>query len=298
MTGLVHELQSDALNEEGVSILSLLRKARVVSIKLGVTTIDQWLEHELSGYPTRNSIPEYRHIVGSPVCRNPYTGWMPLEVRGAQAQKMLSERHLHQPMGELCQFADKDAGQSILFMYPAKIAEQIMNGIDGRFEPALEVGVTVIHGIIATVRNKILDFALELERQGILGEGMTFTPTEKTAASNISYSINIENMSGSQLQQGTTASTQTYTHSADFSGISAFVEKLLPALGQLSNSTDRDQLQSDLETIRSLLKAPTPKIGMIRECLNSVKTVLEGAAGNIAAEYLPLLPALLASLPS
>lgn len=298
MTGLVLELQADALNEDGVPILSLLRKARVVSIKLGVTTIDQWLEHELSGYPTRSSVPGYRHIVGRTVCRNPYLGWIPLEVRGAKAQKMLSERRLHQPMGELCQFAGAGVGESVLLMYPAEMAEQIMNGTDARFEPALEVGVNIIHGIIATVRNKILDFALELERQGILGEGMTFTPTEKTAASNISYSINIENMTGSQLQQGTTGSTQTYTQNADLSGISAFVEKLLPAIGELNNSKDRDQLQSDLETIRSQLKAPTPKTGMIRECLSSVKTVLEGTAGNLAATYLPLLPALLASIPS
>ena len=166
------------------------------------------------------------------------------------------------------------------------------------FEPGLEIAVNLIYGIISTVRDKILEFSLELEKQGILGEGMTFTPKEKMAASNISYSINIENMTGSQLQQGTTGSTQTYTQSADLSGISAFVEKLLPAIGELSNPTDRDQLQSDLETIRSQLKAPTPKTGMIRECLNSVKTVLEGAAGNVAATYLPLLPALLASIPS
>lgn len=296
MTGLVLELQSDALNEDGVPILSLLRKARVVSIKLGVTTIDQWLEHELSGYPTRSSTPEYRRIVGRAVCHNPYLGWVPLDGKGAEAQKMLTERCLHQPMGELCQFAAKGAGESVLFMYSAEKAEQFMIGIGARFEPALEVGVNVIHGIIATVRNRILDFALELERQGILGEGMTFSPKEKMAASNISYSINIENMTDSQLQQGTTGSTQTYTQTTDLSGISAFVEKLLPAIGELTTQTDRDQIQSDLETIRSQLKAPTPKTGMIRECLNSVKTVLEGATGNVAAEYLPLLPALLASI--
>ncbi|WP_448177021.1 AbiTii domain-containing protein [Pseudomonas putida] len=299
MTGLVLELQADALNEEGVPILSLLRKARVVSMKLGVTTIDQWLEHELSGYPTRGSIPEYRRIVGQTVCRNPYLGWIPLEVRGAEAQKMLSERRLHQPMGELCQFAGKGVGESVLLMYPAKMAEQIMNGTDARFEPALEVGVNVIHGIIATVRNKILDFALELERQGILGEGMTFTTKEKTAASNITYSINIENMSGSQLQQGTTNSSQTYNaQGTDLSAVAAFVERLLPAIGELNDATDREQVQSDLDTIRSQLRAPKPKTGMIRECLNSVRTVLEGAAGNVGATYLPQLTALLASIPS
>ncbi len=296
MTCLVHELQSDALNES-VSILSLLRKARVVSVKLGVTTIDQWLEHEMSGYPTYTSIPDYRHVVGRTICHNPYVGWIPLEIENPEHQKLLSERGLHQPLSELFQFADaKAAGRSVRLMFPSDIAAELRGG--SGFEPALEVGVNVIQGIISTVRDKILEFSLELERQGVLGEGMTFTPKEKMAAGNVYYNTNIENMTGSQLQQGTTGSTQTYTQTADLSGISAFVEKLLPAIGELSNPTDRDQLQSDLETIRSQLKAPTPKTGMIRECLNSVKTVLEGAAGNVAATYLPLLPALLASIPS
>lgn len=296
MTGLVLELQADAL-DESVSVLSLLRKAKVVSIKLGVTTINQWLEHELSGYPTRSSIPNYRHVVGRTVCHNPYRGWIPLEIENLEHHQLLSERYLHQPLSELCQFTDaKSSGKSVLLFFPADIAADLRSS--SGFEPALEVAVNSLHGIIATVRNKILDFALELEGQGILGEGMTFTPKEKMAANNIIYNTNIGNMTGSQLQQGTTGSTQTYTQSADLSGISAFVEKLLPAIGELSNPTDRDQLQSDLETIRSQLKAPTPKTGMIRECLHSVKNVLEGAAGNLGATYLPLLPALLASIPS
>ncbi len=298
MTGLVLELQADALNEN-ISVLSLLRKAKVVSVKLEVTTINEWLDHELRGYPTRSSVPEYRRVVGRTVCHNPYRGWIPLEVRGADAQKFMTERRLHQSMGELCQFADKGIGESVLFMYPPQIAQQIMNGTDGRFEPALEVGVNVIHGVIATVRNKILDFALELEKQGILGEGLTFTQAEKMTASNITYNVNIENMTGSQLQQGTTSSTQTYNAQVtDLSAVAEFVERLLPAIGELSDATDREQVQSDLETIRSQLKAPKPKTGIIRECLTSVRSVLEGAAGDVGATYLAPLTALLVSIPS
>ncbi|TPG77362.1 hypothetical protein [Pseudomonas arsenicoxydans] len=295
MTGLVLELQSDVL-KESVSILSLLRKARALSVKLNVTTIDQWLEHEMNGYPRGVSIPEYRHVLGKVICRDPYRGWIPLEIRNPELLENLSQRMLHQPVSALCQFTESKEGDSLLLQFPPKMAAQIMKGCG--CEPGLEIALNLINGVISTVRNKILDFALELEKQGIHGEGMTFTNEEKMAANNISYSINIENMTGSQLQQGTTGSTQTYTKSADLDGISAFVEKLLPAIGELSNSTNRDQLQSDLETIRSLLKAPTPKTGMIRECLRSVKTVLEGTTGNLAATYLPLLPALLSSIPS
>lgn len=297
MTGLVLELQADAL-DESVSVLSLLRKAKVVSVKLGVTTIIEWLEHELSGYPTRSSIPEYRHVSGRTVCYNPYRGWIPLEIEDPEHQKLLSERKLHQPISELCQFTDaKSAGGTVLLFFPAFIAADL-RGSSG-FEPALQVAINLIHGIIDTVRNKILDFALELEKQGIIGEGLTFTQAEKMTASNITYNVNIENMTGSQLQQGTTSSSQTYNaQGTDLSAVAEFVERLLPAIGELSDPTDREQVQSDLDTIRSQLRAPKPKTGMIRECLNSVRTVLEGTTGNLAATYLPLLPALLASIPS
>lgn len=295
MTGLVLELQMDALNES-VSILSLLRKAKALSVKLNVSTINQWLEHEMNGYPPGATIPEYRHVVGKVVCFNLFRGWIPLEFQNPEYLEKLSLRKLSQPISELCQFDQPgDAEGTLLFQFPPKLAAELMRG--SGLETGLQITPNLIHGVISTVRNKILDFALEIEAQGILGKGMTFTPAEKIAASHISYSINIENMTGSQLQQGTTGSTQTFTQSADLSAISTFVDKLLPAIGELSNPTDRNQLQSDLETIRSQLKAPTPKTGMIRECLNSIKTVLEGTAGNLAATYLPLLSTLLASIP-
>mgnify|MGYP005753036751 CR=1 FL=1 len=37
---------------------------------------------------------------------------------------------------------------------------------------------------MSTVRNKILDWALLLEENGIVGEGMTFTDVEKEKAQN------------------------------------------------------------------------------------------------------------------
>jgi hypothetical protein len=163
----------------------------------------------------------------------------------------------------------------------------------------LEIPITLIDRIVSSVRNKILTVALELEGQGIMGEGMTFTKEEKLTASQNNYSITIGTMNGSQIQQATTGSTQSYTQSADIDGISAFVEKLLPSIDLLHNNhTDREQIRSDLETIRSLIKAPSPRFSMIRECLHSVKAILEGASGNLlAAQCLQLLPPLIASIP-
>ena len=46
---------------------------------------------------------------------------------------------------------------------------------------------------MSTVRNKILDWALLLEANGIVGEGMTFTDVEKRTAKNTQVINNYTN---------------------------------------------------------------------------------------------------------
>lgn len=300
MSSLVLELQVDALDEKK-SIIFLLQKARVVSVKLNVTTIQEWIQHELEGYPCDDLVPEYRDVVGDLKVRNPIHGFQPLNVGHAGFKKTLTQRKLQNPLPSLVDFLGNEKGsRQIMMGFIPEQAELIMSGMSyPRMEPWLAVELSSIQRIVTSVRTKILDFALGLEQQGILGDGMTFSKDEKERASNITYNINIEQMTGSQIQQGTTSSTQNYTQTTDLQGISAFVEKLLPAIDAMTGSEEREQIRSDLETIRSQIKAPTPKLGMIRECLKSVKTILEGAAGNIvAAPYLQLLTPLLASIPS
>ncbi len=57
--GLVNELQEAAERDD---VLTVLRKAKRVSSKLGRRDISDWLEHEQSGYPDAAAIPGYRQI--------------------------------------------------------------------------------------------------------------------------------------------------------------------------------------------------------------------------------------------
>ena len=43
---------------------------------------------------------------------------------------------------------------------------------------------------------------------------------------------------------------------------------------------------SDIETIESQIKSPRPKSTIIKECLASIRTILEGAAGSMIAALL------------
>jgi len=49
--------------------------------------------------------------------------------------------------------------------------------------------IAQIAAVFDAVRNRILDWTLKLEAEGILGEGMTFTQKEKEAAQHVVFNI-------------------------------------------------------------------------------------------------------------
>jgi len=100
--------------------------------------------------------------------------------------------------------------------------------------------------------------------------------------------IQIHHMEGSQIQQGNVNSSQTgafnLTKAED---IKAFVSSLKAKLDELQvGSGDKEEVLSDIETIESQLRSSRPKEGIVKECLKSIRTVLEGAAGSILATRL------------
>ena len=106
MTGLVLELQRDAL-DKNVDVSSLLRKAVVVSKKLGITEIEAWINQELSGYPAdEDAVPTYREVSGVIKVFNPYHGWQPLNFGNADLGEDLSKRKISQAIGELVAIAE------------------------------------------------------------------------------------------------------------------------------------------------------------------------------------------------
>ena len=85
-----------------------------------------------------------------------------------------------------------------------------MKMIGHQMEPALHASLHQLVRIIDSVKTKVMEFALDLESRGILGEGMTFTKDEQQLAQSITYNtINIERMESSQIQQANTDSEQS-----------------------------------------------------------------------------------------
>jgi hypothetical protein len=181
MGGLVEELQGDALNRS-VPITDLLRKARAVAVRLDRPDFADWIEREMSGYEDAGQLPRYRKLSGEVRYRDPYQGWMP--ILGARC-----ELPCVQPLSEIEALMSEREGSERAGSFVAPVPFAYLKSTCERLGFNADVKVHIAHsrlvGIIDAVRNTVLDWALKLEKAGVHGEGLSFSPHEKRAAQHI-----------------------------------------------------------------------------------------------------------------
>lgn len=284
MTSLVLELQRDAL-DKSVSTGDLLRKALVVARKLKVTDIVEWISNELNGYPEGAEVPEYRKLRGELKVHNPYHGWVPLMISNAKHADILSKRGTSQSVSELDQIANGD-GDLVYVRLPRSIEQSLMKGMELPLEPAVILSKSQIHGLLDRVRNTVLEWGLGLEEQGVTGEGMSFSAEEQRQASSLTFNVShlgnlIGSMHDSQFQQGTHASTQSYSKSLDLDGVARVIGELRERMAEAQLEPNEEaQLKSDISCVESQLTAPKPNLDIIKESLRSTRSILEGVASS------------------
>lgn len=189
MKSIVLDLQQAAMNSAD-SVAELLRKAITVARKLAVRDMHEQLSNEMNGYPAEATVPPYRIVHGQMKARNPYHGWIPIMIQDSKTAERLTTRSVHQPVGELEALTNTQGEGPLQMTLPANVQNRIMEDMDVPLQPILHIGRTQIHRILDAVRNAVLDWSLTLEEQGILGEGMTFSPEEKQKAASVVYNIN------------------------------------------------------------------------------------------------------------
>ncbi|MBY0315621.1 MAG: hypothetical protein K2Q26_08885 [Bdellovibrionales bacterium] len=120
MALLVLELQREALSKN-VGLTDLLRKAYFVARKLKVKELEDWVNHELNGYPSGVDLPPYRIIRGIPKAWNPYHGWQSIMFESSKTQEALSVRPCAQAASEIEHILRNASSIGTLTMdYPAE----------------------------------------------------------------------------------------------------------------------------------------------------------------------------------
>ena len=196
---IVLQLQEMASNRTH-SECELLRCGLMVATKLNLSEFRKWILSEMNGYGSGKDVPEYRVLYGEVNVRNPFHGLQPFFISGDQGEiRELFKKICVTESVESLQhmLSNLKEGSAITYPYPAEV-EAFLRNIQECFSPLPPVRVvspSQIAGILGKVRTKLLDWALTLESEGILGEGMSFSEDEKSKAAS-SQSIHIENFQG------------------------------------------------------------------------------------------------------
>jgi len=171
MASLILELQT-MVTDSGNGVLDLLRKALLVASKLEIEDFAKWARSELHGYNVSDSVPKYRFIRTELKVWNPYNGLMPFYV-SPEIENDLCDIHLRAPISHVvAAIKKKDWYPSIPFSPEQRNA--LMDIQDWpQMEPVRRVSVTCMIAIEDAVRSTILDWTLQLEKQGILGADLT-----------------------------------------------------------------------------------------------------------------------------
>lgn len=178
------------VQDENNTVSSLLREAKILAGDLGQTDFLDWINLELEGYKQVDKYPEYRSLSGEMKAWNPYHGWVPVIHKSSEIEKQLCTRSANQSTREIEELLSNKS-DSYEMPYPASAANQIL---EGEFKTKLSMFISRsgLVGILDSVRNQLLDWAVELNRSGIHGGQVGFTKVEKEEAQKVESKINIE----------------------------------------------------------------------------------------------------------
>jgi len=282
---LVRKLQADALNDE-VRVATLLRTALMISSKLGVDDIREWIENELNGYPQGvcdKDLPSYRLLPARLCVTNPYRGMIPIEFANVQSREIFKARGTSYSIPELeTMYLSEPDGHWAMDFAP-ETAERIMSNIDIDGQPLSVIDKSSHVGILEAVRNRLLEWALQLEANGILGEGLEFSSEERSASKDIPIAPSQETHLGNIGSIGSLSITNVGTTEnvtiGDYANVASEVRKYA---GDLPEGV-RELVMKQLEVIANETAKAEPNQSIVRRALETVRNLCFNVGGSIVA---------------
>jgi hypothetical protein len=286
---IIDDLQEEALDNT-IQMQNLLSKAYVVAKKLRIKQFEGFILSELKGYNNISmvEIPDYRIVFGLPKAFNPYNGWISATAEDPETQTTISKLPLYHSIPELESMLKHQDESSLMLSYPPEIQNVLRELFNTDFQMSLLVNKSSIEIILSNVRHIILDWAIQLENEGITGDGIKFSRKEIEKATN-SPVINFYGQSSDiqlQIQQNSNNSTQIQTKeiALDLEAVKTFIEALDTQKNMLNlGDEEKTTLEENITQVNSELQKSNPNNTLIRESLVTIRNLAEGIAGNFMA---------------
>ncbi len=283
MSKVVIELQKNII-DNNLDVVSILRKAKLISSKLNLTEFNNWIEKELNGYNEYSEIPDYRTVVGEIKAKNPYYGLIPVMMPSSLASE-LSTRKLYQSISEIQNLSETN--EHIVVNLPTEVSDILCQNTGVNFPCYFIFGAHNLLRIIDNVKDKILEWCLKLEKDGILGENFEFNDTEIEKAKNVSQQINYYgpvingNVSGTQISTGDNNNNEFASN--DFSEL----------INEIKNSLEKEKIDEQskaeafeiLKDINESIKQNKKK-SFVRTMLAGMKDFLINTGAAVTASLI------------
>lgn len=294
MGSIVLELQQEIISQE-CDIVNALRKAHLIAVKLSLEDFDKWICNELNGYSSQSTCPDYRKIHCVLRGFNPYHGWIPTVINDPESEKNLSEKCIIQSISEIITLIENSKDGLIINCSGAELEmfnKMFDNPVPMQF--AYHVSTASVADIIEKVKNALLEWTLQLEKEGIIGENMAFNEKEKEQAKSIPQTIN-NYYGNTNVVNGSAENSQII--SGNNNSITISMEELRSKLDRFEEEVRKDDnlSQEDIDTALELLSDIRDKINsdkkpsIIKSGLVGLKDFLITAGGGLAANLLAAL---------
>ena len=284
MTRLVEELQKDCVNPI-YSYANLFQKAYFIAKKLEQNDMIEFLKNEIDGYGHKK-VPSYRYVNVIYKAKNALNQWKPLIIPIDNPLVQYQHVPVKQSIAEIESFLSSKE-ETIICPISAELHDVFED-----YKPELSSMDICAHcskhqykSFLEKGKRLLIDWSIDLEQKGILGEDYKFSKDEKEIARNMSIT-NIFNapVNGANIVGTATNSTLNVnnTNSFDYEGAEKLLEsiqKLLPAGNFAKN--DLEKIQQDVDEIKeSISKQDVPSVkGKLKDLADFCK----GIAGNVIA---------------
>jgi hypothetical protein len=292
---LLEEIQKAVIDPTS-DLGTVLRKCKLLASRLGSQPLENWVHFELNGYPEKEGVPPFRmwslelkgHFSG-PFGSGIRDAPIPLACIPENIRQQYSQYQCRQSISVIEDILSR-AKEGILQVSTGDLAMFLGGKVYQNqhcYQAWAWFGVGNLVEIVNSVRNKVLDFTLELGKKAPDAGEIGGEVTSKLEPSNVTQIFHTIVYGGSVAVVGTNKLTEVNIHPQDFESLSIVLK-------------DNGISEEDLAELDSALESddePRPNTGfgpnvaswiskMMKKAAEGSWNISLGTAGNLLAQVI------------
>jgi hypothetical protein len=184
MTQSPVRMLQEAATDSTRRLSDVLRVCLLIARRLGRPDFEEWATHELKGFPSAEALPAYRKVYAQIKAIAPH-GLIPVLLKG-EAKRVFEELPVAQNIASIEALVASGDPHCQLPLSRNEM-EFLWKGADEweKFAMVRIIPSSSMIAILDQVRTTILEWSLQLEAEGVVGEGMSFSDEEKIRADSV-----------------------------------------------------------------------------------------------------------------